>query len=400
MLVRNLMGRSFVALLAVCFVSVGLVGQSSADVRFQINSTYTGEAVINGFDVQAEIASIELELENMLGGWRGPQHIESQYTGLDLEIGVAPDAPNVLASAGPRDILRYNSPNGGRGALVTSGVININSVNIESMVANGSFRSTIMHEMFHAIGSGTLWEDFGLIDQTGFGYQGQHGLSYYQAESGNTFAGFVPLESSGGAGTAGGHWEDDDPYFVDRINQRQEINTGTQLSTDPSFEDENAAVYETFISNVTLGSFRDIGYLVPSLGGAEFEFGANGITFPQGSGTKQGAEGDDQNQNTENGNGSGSGSNGNGNGGTSGFNPNASGNGSGSGNNDPINGAVGAGEGFGTQNEDGTDGVDGIEGIGGSSDGGGVSAVPEPSTALILGLLAGFGVVSNRRRKA
>lgn len=347
--------RQVAAALMLAMILLGGSQTVDADVRFEIKSTYTGPEFVAGVRVTDEISFVQNQIEDILVGWRGPQSVETRYDGLDLDISVVPiDGPgNVLAFAGPTRTIDYGAPNGFNGALADEGIVRIDEDDIAAMIIRDSFRDTLMHEMFHAIGSGTLWERHGLVDSTGFAYTGSHALDFYQRETGDMHAGFVPLETGGGPGTAGGHWEDDDPYFVDRLNQRQEINTGTDFG------------FETFISNVTLASFRDIGYLVPSLGGDEYQFGGGGLQFPGGSSTKP--EGDsssgDGNQKEP-----------------------------GSEDNGPLDGGIGGGDepiftGFSTDFDTPvfTDGSP--------------SAVPEPSSAIaLLGFLAGIGMLRSGRR--
>ncbi|BFT30871.1 leishmanolysin-related zinc metalloendopeptidase [Alteromonas sp. D210916BOD_24] len=108
----------------------------------------------------------------------------------------------------------------------------------------------ILHEMAHVIGFGTLWNtnQFSLsglqnvyISGTGE-YTGSYALQLYR-ELFDSNATFVPVELDGGAGTANAHW---DEGFIN--------NTGELLT---GFLDAN-----TFVSDISLASFADIGYVV------------------------------------------------------------------------------------------------------------------------------------------
>ncbi len=117
----------------------------------------------------------------------------------------------------------------------------------------------VIHEMGHALGIGSLWRDNDLIERVGrIGpeqYVGAHARRAYAIETGVAGlarTGFVPLEQSGGAGTAGGHWDDNDPFFNSfATNNRIELMTGFFVPNT-----------ERFISRTTLASLVDLHYVV------------------------------------------------------------------------------------------------------------------------------------------
>ena len=115
-----------------------------------------------------------------------------------------------------------------------------------------------IHEFGHALGIGTLWNENGLVQQFGFGpgqYVGVEGRRAFAIESGAAGlarTGFVPVEQSGGPGTAGSHWDDDEPTFnTIATNGRIEILTGFFVPNT-----------ERFLSRTTLGSLVDLHYVV------------------------------------------------------------------------------------------------------------------------------------------
>jgi len=137
--------------------------------------------------------------------------------------------------------------------------------------------STIRHEVGHALGIGTLWEDNEVYNDGTAGnsnrtlsggiagqYVGANALAAYQGEF-DAGAVFVPIELDGGPGTAHGHWNetpndagDTDPgdnapsLLADGDASRplnDELLTGTLSGS-------------TYLSRTTIASLEDIGFVV------------------------------------------------------------------------------------------------------------------------------------------
>ena len=114
----------------------------------------------------------------------------------------------------------------------------------------GLWEEIVLHEMFHSIGFGTIWNYLGLVDNTDPNapvFLGENAKSEY----GDGTA-YVPLEESGGSGTALSHW--DEETFT------TEIMTG-YINYDP---DNPAATTDitTDLSDMTIASLEDIGYTI------------------------------------------------------------------------------------------------------------------------------------------
>jgi hypothetical protein len=179
-----------------------------------------------------------------------------------------------LGSAGPSSIIVSNVvPGSGLGGswpnrFLLSGGGNA-SFNIHPEA--GTLRaSTVLHEIGHALGIGTLWEDNEVYNdgnaatgnRTGAGnigeYTGANALAAYQAEFiGQGAVTFIPVEQGGGGGTANGHWNEVDgggglTGIVDASGNdfRDELMTGWASPVEAN----------TFVSNTTLQSLRDIGF--------------------------------------------------------------------------------------------------------------------------------------------
>jgi protocatechuate 3,4-dioxygenase beta subunit len=113
------------------------------------------------------------------------------------------------------------------------------------MLANGSLSNVIFHEMGHVLGIGTLWGP-GLKNLvTGVGtadprYTGANAVAAYKALGGPGTS--IPVENTGGAGTAGAHWRE--TVFTNEI-MTGFLNTGTNPA-----------------SSISVASLADLGYTV------------------------------------------------------------------------------------------------------------------------------------------
>lgn len=158
----------------------------------------------------------------------------------------------ILGSAGPDTLVTQ-----GGFILASTGSMDFDSADLANMESNGTLLPVILHEMAHVMGFGTLWTDNGVyLNNTGQ-YTGPAALSIYKTEFSQPSATFIPVELGGGPGTADGHWNEVDggssltgiisPFG----DMRDELMTGW-LNTP------------YFISQTTVASFVDIGYLSAS----------------------------------------------------------------------------------------------------------------------------------------
>jgi len=148
----------------------------------------------------------------------------------------------ILGSAGPN-----SGAYGSEGTLyVRAGSMVFDSEDIDSLENKGSLLSVIIHEMAHVIGFGTIWANDAIaLAVPGSGkYTGQYALAAYRAEY-DPSAEYVPVELDGGEGTADGHWDEN------WAGEQSDLMTGYIEG-------------EITISNTTMQSFRDLGYLISS----------------------------------------------------------------------------------------------------------------------------------------
>jgi hypothetical protein len=103
----------------------------------------------------------------------------------------------------------------------------------------------VLHEMGHILGIGTLWEDLGLLSGAGTSnpiFTGANATAQYNQIFGTSARG-VPVEATGGAGTADSHW-------------RETVLTN-ELMTGWAGPGTNLP-----LSRITIGSLADLGYTV------------------------------------------------------------------------------------------------------------------------------------------
>jgi len=163
----------------------------------------------------------------------------------DLEItatGPYIDGPyGVLGQAGPR----ATRPTGSQ--LPYTGVMQFDSADLSMMESSGTLTNVILHEMGHVLGIGTLWSQKNFLDVTDATnplYVGANALREYRTLAANATATGVPVENTGGAGTAGVHWRES--VF------KTELMTGY-------VEQPGVAMP---ISRMTVGGLQDLGYMV------------------------------------------------------------------------------------------------------------------------------------------
>ena len=163
--------------------------------------------------------------------------------------------------------------NGVQYTLATGTSMIFDSDDLDNMYSQGYLYPVIVHEMAHAIGFGTLWDVNNLYPTSSGQYTGAAGLAAYRAEFvGQQNAAYVPVELGGGAGTAGGHWNEVDggagpTGIVDKQGRDMEYELMTGWLNLPAASE--------FISQTTIHSFEDLGYTVLA-GDANYDGTING----------------------------------------------------------------------------------------------------------------------------
>ncbi len=127
-----------------------------------------------------------------------------------VEIKEIDGASGVIGGAGPCQIRVGNS-------LPAVGVMFFDLVDLNRMETNGELEDTILHEMAHVIGFGTLWEHLGLLQNPARAGQsanthftGAAAKAAFDEIRGNNYTDseFVPVQHQGGEGVWNGHWRE------------------------------------------------------------------------------------------------------------------------------------------------------------------------------------------------
>jgi len=124
--------------------------------------------------------------------------------------------------------------------LPTKGFIEFDLSDLAIQEEVGTLFDTLNHEVAHALGFGTVWEENGVYQADSGEYTGANGLAAYRAEF-DPGALFVPVELEFGDGTANAHWDEE---WAGGFNA---LMTGF---ADPP----------EMLTRTTLASFNDIGY--------------------------------------------------------------------------------------------------------------------------------------------
>ena len=283
-----------------CWGVLGLIGTSGsgvahADLVFSLN--FTPQA-------QADLSAAQQGLfADALGYW--DDWIIGHRDGVNRTWQLTVDTFSQPAATGGGVLLGYGGysalaltnvvpgahTSDGRFYISTAGQVTFNvHPDAGSLAAN-----LILHEIAHALGFGSLWELNQVYNDGVAGntfrtlvggqpgqYVGSAALAAYRQEFvGQSAATFVPVELAGGAGTAHGHWNEQDNFgqaltgIVDSLGRdmRDELMTGWSSPTG-----------NVFVSQTTVQSLVDIGFTVravpePAAGLGQVLVAAVGLLF-------------------------------------------------------------------------------------------------------------------------
>ncbi|MGF1482060.1 MAG: pre-peptidase C-terminal domain-containing protein [Cyanophyceae cyanobacterium] len=220
-------------------ISDNIDGGDSSDSEFDIDIVFTDDNLTD--DQQAVFTDAANRWEEIIIG-DVPDVIVPGF-GLvdDISIDVSTpsiDGPGgVLGQAGPT-VLRSDS------FLPAQGIMEFDIADLELLEEEGLFEDVILHEMDHALGFGTIWQEQDLligVDSDNPQFVGAGATAEYNDIFGVNESS-VPVESEFGPGTALSHW--DEELF------------GSELMTGFINAGENP------LSRITAASMGDLGYEV------------------------------------------------------------------------------------------------------------------------------------------
>jgi hypothetical protein len=160
-------------------------------------------------------------------------------------IGPIDGVGKVIGRAGP---CAFRSSN----LIPVIGVMVFDEADIQNLIADGRFQDVVLHEMLHVVGVGTMWDpsfknlrvNGGTVNSAYTGPQAITGC--LAANGGGVCTPTIPLENTGGPGTADSHWRE--------TTFRTELMTGFV---------SGVGIANPF-SAMTIGAIADLGYTVNS----------------------------------------------------------------------------------------------------------------------------------------
>lgn len=129
---------------------------------------------------------------------------------LILAQGTDIDGPGgILGQAGPT---RLRPASAGKTAyLPAKGAMYFDTADLAAMQEQKTLNDVITHEMGHVLGIGTVWDRKGLLEKAGSlnpTFRGKGARREYKALRSAAAGKNVPVENTGGSGTAGSHWRE------------------------------------------------------------------------------------------------------------------------------------------------------------------------------------------------
>ena len=214
-------------------------------------------ARIRGFLVGSVPAADATGADPANCGVTGVPVLAEEVPGVIIYASVQPiDGPGrVLAHAGPcfiRDQTDFRT---------VVGVMEFDSDDLADLQNQGVLQDVITHEMLHVVGFGVFWDNLNLLtgfDTPAVAYTGTGGVGgCVQAGGVNTCASSVPVENTGGAGTANSHW--------------RESTFGSELMT--GFANNSPMP----LSIMTVRSIGDLGYTINTAAADPYQMAAGSL---------------------------------------------------------------------------------------------------------------------------
>ncbi|MDQ2089813.1 leishmanolysin-related zinc metalloendopeptidase [Marimonas arenosa] len=217
---------------------------SGGDAATSYNITIEFEGTWTEDLQQAFIAAADYLSQIILADLPDVLYFGTTYDDITISAELVPidGSGGILGQAGPT-LIRNGT------YLPYEGMMQFDMADAETYYNNGLWDAIVLHEMLHTLGFGTMWAYMGLTTGSVSGgdirFTGENATAVYQYEFTEIAANDpdsdigIPIETDGGAGTAGGHW--DETLF------NQEIMTG--------YIDSN-----NFLSEMTVAALEDMGY--------------------------------------------------------------------------------------------------------------------------------------------
>jgi leishmanolysin len=217
------------------YTTAGAAG-SVYNITIEFKGTWTTQAhdiFVQAADRLASLITGEIPDVNVImrGGLRLVDDIF-----ISAELKAIDGVGGILGQAGPTS-MRTGS------YFPATATMQFDSADTANYVTLGLFDEIVTHEMLHSVGFGSIWSYKGVV--SGSDFVGTHAVTEFQAllaAAGRPADNGVPIETDGGSGTAGAHW--DEAYF------NNELMTGYINGSN------------NLLSKMTVASLWDLGYQV------------------------------------------------------------------------------------------------------------------------------------------
>ena len=210
-------------------------GEAGYDIKIDFKGTGWTDSFKKAFTDAADYFTKAITAD--IGGGKLYNNIYVDDLYMTAELKTIDGTGGILGQSGPTTIWSTSE-------FTEAGLMQFDTADALNYLNKGLWDDIITHEMMHVLGFGTLW-NYGAnpLVPTAGQYIGKEGLAAYQA-AGHPGAAFIPVQTSGGAGTAGAHWA--------------ESALGNELMT-PYINSTN------YLSSFSVMSLADLGYNVQPL---------------------------------------------------------------------------------------------------------------------------------------
>jgi Leishmanolysin len=226
-------------------------GQGDGDAGFDIHINFTGSGWTN--DLEAAFKNAADYYTTVITSDIGSALYHGKIINdlnVTAELKAIDGTGGILGQSGPTAVYTAND-------LTATGQMQFDSADAQNFYNLHQWQDIVTHELTHVLGFGSLWNygsHAGLVN--GDQYLGPAGVAAYDAEL-LTPATYIPVETDGGSGTAGAHW--------DEQTLGSELMTGW-LNPLVGNNDPN------YLSKFSVMSLRDLGYTMGTNGSSYIDY--------------------------------------------------------------------------------------------------------------------------------
>jgi len=255
----NINNNSEVSISDAARIADHVAGIDPLDTTFKCHIEYTDPT---NFLNEVDKATIASAVAKWTGIIKNRIHTGRTYD-MIVYVDMVTRSANILASAGP-----YVPNFTVNGKLIPyAGVLELNTTNWGSQMAdvkdNGETTAwrTVVHELGHIFGIGTLWPENNLVDSSGW-YVGTNALREYRNKFNDQTFIAIPIEDDGGGGTAGGHLEEGTQQGASENDRTRNGKFYPGLNTDLMTGWAETNTGDEPLTRISIGLLEDLGYEV------------------------------------------------------------------------------------------------------------------------------------------